>query len=49
MNEKPFEERSQTEELRLVARRNRDGEKKYNRKRGYEWKWLGPNNLEGVK
>lgn len=33
----------------LVARRNRDGEKKYNRKRGYEWKWLGPHNLEGVK
>lgn len=33
----------------LVARRNRDGERKYNRKRGYEWKWLGPNNPEGVK
>lgn len=33
----------------LVARRNRDGERKYNRKRGYEWKWLGPTNQEGEK
>lgn len=30
----------------LVARRNRDGERKYNRKRGYEWKWLGPTTLK---
>ena len=37
------------ENRRQADARYRDAERKYNRKRGYEWKWLGPNNPEGVK